>query len=79
MTTLKLAGHIDDQHQLHADVPSSIAPGPVEVLVLVPTADEDDAGTAWLAGIAEEWKAELSDPREDVYTLSDGEPVREPR
>jgi hypothetical protein len=33
--------------------------------------------TAWMTGIANEWAAELSDPREDIYELTDGEPVDE--
>jgi hypothetical protein len=39
--------------------------------------DEDEAGAAWAEGIAREWQAELSDPREDIYTIEDGEPVNE--
>jgi len=37
--------------------------------------EEDEAGTAWAMGVAMEWSAELSDPREDIYTLNDGEPI----
>jgi hypothetical protein len=37
--------------------------------------DEDEGGTAWTMGVANEWSAELSDTREDIYTLNDGEPV----
>jgi len=36
---------------------------------------EDEAGENWMAGIAREWHDELSDPREDIYTLADGVPV----
>ena len=38
-------------------------------------AEEDDADAVWMQGIAKEWAAELSDPREDLYTLTDGTPV----
>jgi hypothetical protein len=55
-------------------VPSSIPVGLVQVFV-VPLGDEDDAGTSWAAGIAREWADELNDPRQDIYTLEDGEPV----
>jgi hypothetical protein len=44
--TIKLIGHVDDKHRLVADVPATIAPGPVEVLVVVPSED-DEAGHAW--------------------------------
>ena len=38
---------------------------------------EVDAGDAWMAGVASEWADDLADTRQDVYTLADGEPVRE--
>ena len=38
-------------------------------------AGEDEVGENWLAGIAREWHDELSDPREDSYSLADGVPV----
>ena len=75
MQTIKLTGHVDDQHRLSAQVPASVAPGPVEVVVIIPARQEDDAGEAWMRGLAQEWAAELSDPREDIYTLDDGRPV----
>lgn len=37
---------------------------------------EDDAGAAWMAGISQQWADELNDPREDIYTLADGEAAR---
>jgi hypothetical protein len=40
---------------------------------------EDEAGTLWANGVASEWSAELSDPREDIYTLADGQPVNASR
>lgn len=75
MKTVKVLATVDEQRRLSAEVPASVPPGPVEILVVVPTGDEDEAGAAWAEGIAREWAAELNDPREDVYTLEDGEPV----
>jgi hypothetical protein len=37
--------------------------------------DEDEAGTVWARGVAREWAGELSDSRQDLYTLTDGQPV----
>ncbi len=71
MTVLKLKGRIDEQHRLWVVVPENVSPGPVEVMVSVDASDEDDAGQNWSAGVAREWVAELSDPREDVYTSCD--------
>ncbi len=79
MAAMKVFGQVDQSHRLSAIVPESIEPGPVEILVIRPERDEDDAGAAWAEGIAHEWQAELNDPREDLYTLADGEPVDESR
>jgi hypothetical protein len=46
---------------------------PVRLIVLLP--GEDEAGGFWADGVASEWSAELSDPREDIYTLEDGQLV----
>ena len=39
------------------------------------TADEDTSGQEWMAGISREWEADWLDPREDIYSLEDGEPL----
>ena len=73
MNAIELVGDIDEQHQLHAQVPTDLPAGPVRVIVLLP--DEDKDGGTWAQATAGEWSRELQDPREDVYTLDDGEPV----
>jgi hypothetical protein len=73
MKAIELIGDIDDQHRLQANVPNDVPAGPVRLIVLLP--DEDDAGAAWQQGIARAWAGELSDPREDIYTLEDGQPL----
>ncbi len=73
MKAVELIGEVDDKHQLQARVPETLPPGPVRIIVLIP--EEDEAGAAWTQGIAREWAAELSDPREDLYTLEDGTPI----
>ncbi len=74
MTAIRITGHVDEAHRLVADVPGSIPPGPVTVLI-VPDLDEDEAGHAWMEGIAAQWADELADVRQDIYTLEDGEPL----
>ena len=76
MSTVKVNGRVDEHHQLTAEVPESVPAGPVTVLI-VPTCQEDDAGEAWMAGVAQEWSDDLNDERQDIYTLADGEPIRE--
>ena len=77
MKAIELIGDIDDQHRLHAQVPKELRAGQVRLIVLLP--GEDEAGTLWDQGVAAEWSTELSDPREDIYTLDDGRPVNAPR
>jgi len=70
MKAIELVGYVDDNHQLRAEVPHEIAPGPVKVIVEV---DEEDPA-AWGQSAITLWAAEWSDPREDIYSLEDGEP-----
>jgi hypothetical protein len=77
MKAIELVGDIDDQHHLHAQVPEGLPCGPVRLIVLLP--DEDEAGIAWAHGFGKEWSDELADPRQDVYTLNDGQPLNAPR
>ena len=77
MRALELFGDVDEHHQLHARVPEDLPAGPVRLIVLLP--EEDEAGMHWAHGVAGEWSAELGDPREDLYTLEDGQPVNASR
>ncbi|MGO8753104.1 MAG: hypothetical protein ACLQNE_44745 [Thermoguttaceae bacterium] len=75
MNMVKLSGNVDENRRLSVQVPVSICPGPVTVLVFpVP---QDDEANVWTAGIALEWADDLRDPDQDIYTLADGEPVCE--
>lgn len=73
MKTIELIGDIDEQHRLHARVPTEIPAGQVRLIVFL--AGEDEAGSLWANGLASEWSAELADPREDIYSLDDDHPV----
>jgi hypothetical protein len=77
MNIVKLSGNVDENRRLSAQVPASIRPEPLTVLVL-PVSQENDEAQAWTAGVAREWADDLGDPDQDIYTLADGEPVREP-
>ena len=77
MNAIELIGDIDDEHRLDAHVPKELPAGQVRVIVLLP--GEDEAGGVWAHGTSAEWSAELQDPREDIYTLDDGQPVNAPR
>ncbi len=77
MSMIKVVGNVDADRRLSAQVPASIRPGPVTVLVLPVSEEDTDEATAWATGIAREWADELADPDLDIYTLADGEPVRE--
>ena len=73
MKAIELTGDIDEQHRLRAQVPEELPVGPVRLIVLLP--DEDDAGAAWAHGLTRDWAEELRDPRQDIYTLEDGQPI----
>ena len=81
METIEVIGFVDERHRLSGDVPESVAPGPVRIQLLVEhsVAAADPADVAWDAAVAGEWAAEWSDPREDIYSQDDGEPVNESR
>lgn len=66
-------GDVDDQRQLHAEVPEGVRPGHVRLIVLLP--EEDETGHLWAQAVARDWSDELEDSRQDLYTLEDGQPV----
>ncbi len=74
MKTVKVLGNVDKSHRLSAQVPSEISPGPVTVLIVRKSVQDED-GDEWAAAVAQDWANELNDSREDIYTLNDGEPV----
>ncbi len=84
MKALEFAAEVDTHHRLQLVVPD-ILPGPVRVLVLLPETvqeapgQEGEAEADWVRAVAHEWREELADPREDIYTLEDGEPINAPR
>lgn len=76
MNTIELTGHVDEQHRLTVELPEHVRPGPVKVIVELTADDEEESSNAWAAAIARIWAADWSDPREDIYTLEDGEPSK---
>jgi hypothetical protein len=73
MNEIIVQGSVDEQHRLTAIVPESVPPG--QVTISVSTVQEDDAGAAWMAGICQQWSEDLSDGRQDIYSLEDGEAI----
>ena len=77
MQPIELVGHVDEQHRLHVELPAEVQPGPVKVTVRSATAEDDEGD--WQALINHSWERDWNDPREDIYTLEDGEPSHGPR
>ena len=73
MKTIELEGRIDENHRLIADAPTTIPPGPVKITVTVP--DDEATGDEWATAVPHAWAADWSDPREDIYSPNDGEPI----
>lgn len=94
MKALEFTAEVDMHHRLQLVVPD-VLPGPVRVLVLLPETEQNvpeqnaleqeapeaagEADAVWMRAIAHEWREELSESREDIYTLEDGEPIHAPR
>ncbi len=81
MKALEFTARVDEQHRLQLNLPIDAAPGPVRVLVLMPDTEVpfDEAEAAWAMGLAREWADDWNDPREDIYSLADGEAVHATR
>lgn len=75
MESIQVQGYVNGEHQLSANVPGTIPPGPVTVWVTPIDSEADERGNFWAAGIAHEWAEELADARQDIYTLADGDAV----
>ncbi len=61
MKPVELIGHVDEQHQLHVELPSDVQPGPVKITVRPAT--EEDEEDDWQASINHSWAKDWSDPR----------------
>lgn len=86
MRTIQTTARVDDSRSLRldADLPSD-APASVRVIVLIPDdeapiGDDEPTEKEWLrllmVGGAYD---DLADPREDIYTIEDGEPFVDER
>lgn len=75
MDIIRLIAQVDENRRLVANVPDTVLPGTVEILLEVPSSADDAEATDWTRGVARAWADELADPRQDIYTLADGEPV----
>jgi hypothetical protein len=73
MSRIEILGTVDDQHRLSLLVPDQVKPGPVKVILEI----ADDRDDEWSQGVAEIWARDWNDPREDIYTLKDGEPIND--
>jgi hypothetical protein len=75
MGNIRVKGHVDNNHHLTAQVPAEVGPGEVELILVFSPHDEAAAEEQWADAVSREWAAEWNDPREDIYTITDGEPV----
>ncbi len=69
----RITGHVDERHNLSAQVPDTVPPGPVTITIV--PAESNDQDDEWAVGVSQEWAEELTDVRQDIYTLDDGEPL----
>jgi hypothetical protein len=76
MEPMSITGLVNDQHLLSAQVPASIPPGPVTILI-VTGAPLDEVDANWMNVVAQSWADDLNDPRQDIYSLADGDSADE--
>jgi hypothetical protein len=69
MKRIELVGRVDEHHRLCVDVPKTIQPGPVRVIVEAIAKEEKAGKDTWGAAVAQAWIADWSDSREDIYSL----------
>jgi len=79
VSTIRIVGRVDESHQLTATVPTAVPAGTVELVLIVPERSVDEVDAVWEKGIAAEWHDDLADARQDIYSLTDGEPADEAR
>jgi hypothetical protein len=70
--TLQLKAHFDGKVIVPDDPVDAPINQPLTVQASVDSVAENESEAQWGLGIAREWAAELSDPREDIYTVDDG-------
>jgi hypothetical protein len=80
LRAFEVTGVIDEHRQLHLIEPLPIGgPSRVRVIILVPEQPDIDE-TTWLrAAAANPAFHFLKEPREDIYTVSDGKPFHDKR
>jgi hypothetical protein len=75
LTAIELTGTIDEQHQLRLDEVLPISgPQRVRVILLYPLNDERDEAEWLRAAASNPAFADLANPEEDIYSLTDGKP-----
>lgn len=69
----ELITEVSDDRTVQITIPETIRTKRARIIIL-PMEPEEEA-REWMHAIAREWQDELSDERQDIYTIEDGEPV----
>ena len=76
LSAIELSGTINEQHQIQLDEPLPIeASKRVRVIVLYESDDQINEKEWLQSASANSTFAFLNDPAEDIYTLTDGQPL----
>lgn len=77
MPTLTLQAHYDGKH-IVLDEPYDLPANAPLMVTVLPASTETDSEDTWLrAAASSDAFTFLADPAEDIYTLADGEPLRD--
>ena len=75
MQALELTGFLDDQGMLQIDKPVNIINQKVKVILLIPEQEEIE-NQIWLESISANPAFDfLKEEAEDIYSITDGEPI----
>lgn len=69
----ELIAEVDDTRQVQITIPETIRTRQARIIILPYETGEDPE--QWMRALGREWQDELSDERQDIYSLDDGEPV----
>lgn len=76
MKAIETSGQFDEQGTLRIEFPLSLKNQKVKLIILIPER-EDIEEEEWLSAIDKNAAFDfLHDPKEDIYTLEDGRPIR---
>ncbi len=78
MQAVEAFGHIDNNGSLQINTPLPLKEGDVKVIIMYAENEEMTEEQLWLRSVSNNPIFDfLKDPKEDIYSLNDGKPLRD--